>query len=149
MESQWARAQNSQHRGYQIVHIYPHDSDAFTQGLVYIDGHLYESAGQNGKSSIRMVGLPTGKVLQHYDLPAEYFGEGLTDWGNELVQLTWKNEMGFIYDRFSFTEKRRFHYTGEGWGLTHNDKYLIMSDGTAVLRFLDPNSFREGRRISV
>ena len=135
--------------GYEVVHAYPHEPDAFTQGLVYVDRHLYESTGRNGKSSIRMVDLTTGKVLQHYDLPAEYFGEGLTDWGNELVQLTWKHQTGFIYDRFSFMEKRRFRYKGEGWGLTHDNKYLIMSDGTPVLRFLDPNSFAELKRISV
>ena len=145
-----AAAQDS-HRGdgYRIVHVYPHDPDAFTQGLLFVDGHLYESTGQNGKSSIRMVDLSTGKVLQNYDLPAEYFGEGLTNWGSDLVQLTWKAETGFVYDRFSFTRKRTFHYEGEGWGLTHDHKYLIMSDGTQALRFLDPNSLREVRRISV
>lgn len=143
-------AQNAHHHdSYKIIHIYPHDSGAFTQGLIFVDGHLYESTGQNGKSSVRMVDLTTGKVLQQYDIPAQYFGEGLTDWGDQLVQLTWKNDIAFVYDRFSFTEKRRFHYTGEGWGLTHNDRYLIMSDGTAALRFLDPNSFSEVRRISV
>jgi glutamine cyclotransferase len=145
-----ATAQGSrQIDGYQIVHVYPHDPDAFTQGLVYVGGHLYESTGQNGKSSLRMVDLGTGKVLQHYDLPDQYFGEGLTDWGSDLVQLTWKAETGFVYDRFSFVQKLMFHYTGEGWGLTHDNKYLIMSDGTPVLRFLDPNSFVEVRRVSV
>ena len=134
---------------YQIVHIYPHDSGAFTQGLVYVDGQLYESTGQNGKSSIRMVDLSTGKVLQQHSLPAQYFGEGLTDWGSDLVQLTWKAQTGFVYDRFSFTQKRTFRYPGEGWGLTHDNNHLIISDGSPVLRFLDPNSFAEVRRVSI
>ena len=134
---------------YRIIHAYPHDPDAFTQGLVYVDGHLYESTGRNGKSSMRMVNLFTGEVLQQYDLPAEYFGEGLTDWDSNLVQLTWKNGVAFTYDRFSFTLKGRSHYQGEGWGLTHDDKHLIVSDGTSVLRFLDPRSFSITRRISV
>lgn len=142
---------NAQHSEdtYQVVHVYPHDPEAFTQGLVYVDGHLYESTGRNGKSSIRMVELSTGQVLQHHDLESKYFGEGLTDWGSDLVQLTWTNGMGFVYDRFSFSAKRTFHYEGEGWGLTHDDKHLILSDGTAVLRFFDPQSFKEIRRLSV
>jgi glutamine cyclotransferase len=135
--------------GYQIVRAYPHDSKAFTQGLVYVDGRLYESTGLNGRSSIRMEDLSTGRVLQDYDLPAEYFGEGLTDWGSNLVQLTWRSHKGFVYDRFSFALRRTFQYQGEGWGLTHDDKQLIMSDGTSYLRFLDPKSFRELRRIHV
>jgi glutamine cyclotransferase len=135
--------------GYQTVHTYPHDPTAFTQGLVYIEGHLYESTGLNGRSSLRMEDLYTGRVLQKYDLPAEYFGEGLTDWGSNLIQLTWKAQTGFVYDRFSFSLLRSFHYPGEGWGLTHDKTQLIMSDGTSYLRFLDPNSFREVRRIHV
>lgn len=134
---------------YQIVHTYPHDSRAFTQGLIYVDGHMYESTGLNGRSSIRMVDLSTGRVLQKYDLPAEYFGEGLTDWGSNLIQLTWRAHKGFVYDRFSFSLLRTFEYTGEGWGLTHDGRQLIMSDGTAYLRFLDPKSFRETRRVHV
>jgi glutaminyl-peptide cyclotransferase len=135
--------------GYQVAHVYAHDSKAFTQGLVYVDGHLYESTGRNGSSSLRMVDLSTGRVLQHYDLPAEYFGEGLTDWGSNLVQLTWKAHKGFVYDRFSFTLLKTFAYAGEGWGLTHDRKQLIMSDGTPYLRFLDPQTFRETRRLPV
>lgn len=135
--------------GYHIVHVYPHDPKAFTQGLIYVDGHLYESTGLNGKSSIRMVDLSTGQVLQKYDLPAEYFGEGLTDWGSNLIQLTWTAHKGFVYDRFSFSVLRTFQYTGEGWGLTHDDSQLIMSDGTSSLRFIDPKTFREIRRVRV
>jgi glutaminyl-peptide cyclotransferase len=135
--------------GYKVIHEYPHDPDAYTQGLIFLDGHLYEGTGRNGKSSIRMVELTTGRVLQRYDLPAEYFGEGLTDWGSDLIELTWKAEKGFVYDRFSFSQRSTFTYKGEGWGLTHDDQHLIMSDGSASLRFLDPKTFRETRRISV
>ena len=145
-----ANAQQSDHSdGYRIVHTYPHDPDAYTQGLVYVDSHLYESTGRYGKSSIRMVDLSTGRVLQHYDIAAKYFGEGLTSWGNDLVLLTWKAELGFVYSRSSLAWKQTFHYEGEGWGLTHDDKQLILSDGTPVLRFLDPQSFSETKRISV
>jgi glutaminyl-peptide cyclotransferase len=135
--------------GYQVLHAYPHDPDAFTQGLVYVDGHLYESTGLNGHSSIRLVDLPSGRVLQKYDLPQEYFGEGLTDWDSSLVQLTWTSGVAFVYDRFSFAPQRTFHYKGEGWGLTHDHSALIMSDGSSILRFLDAKSFRELKRISV
>ena len=98
---------------YQIIHACPHDAKAFTQGLIYVDGHLYESTGLNGRSSLRMVDLLTGRVLQKYDLPAEYFGEGLTDWGSNLVLLTWKAHKGFVYDRFSFSLLRTFQYKGD------------------------------------
>jgi len=145
-----ANAQASGHTDtYRIIHVYPHDPEAFTQGLVYVDGHLYESTGRNGKSSVRMVDLQTGRTLQHYDLPAEYFGEGLTDWGSNLVQLTWKSGKALVYDRCSMALKRTFRYEGEGWGLTHDLKQLILSDGTSVLRFLDPQSFSEMRHVSV
>jgi glutaminyl-peptide cyclotransferase len=131
------------------VHAYPHDPNAYTQGLVYVDGYLYESTGRNGKSSIRKVDLTTGRVLQHYDLAEKYFGEGLTDWDGELIQLTWKAGLGFVYERSSFAWKRSFEYSGEGWGLTHDDKQLIRSDGTAVLRFLNPQTFVETKRLTV
>lgn len=134
---------------YQVVRAFPHDAEAFTQGLVYVDGHLYESTGLNGRSSLRMVDLQTGHVLQRHDLPAEYFGEGLTNWGSSLVQLTWKAGTALVYDRFSFAVQRTLHYPGEGWGLTQDGKNLILSDGTSVLHFLDPRTFREIRRISV
>lgn len=134
---------------YEIVHVFPHDPSAFTQGLVYSDGHLYESTGLNGQSTLRMVDLSTGQILQRYNLPSEYFGEGLTDWGSQLIQLTWRNGVAFVYDRFSFSVRNTFHYKGEGWGLTHDKTSLILSDGSATLRFLDPESFREVKRISV
>lgn len=135
--------------GYRIVHIYPHDPTAFTQGLIYLDGHLYESTGLNGKSSLRMVDLETGAVLQRHDLSADLFGEGLTNWGNTLVQLTWKAHTGFVYDRRSFRLLRTFHYDGEGWGLTQDGVHIILSDGSSSLRFLDPHTFREVKRIVV
>ena len=134
---------------FTIVHSYPHDSNAFTQGLIYVDGHLYESTGENGRSSVRMVELATGRVLQEYRLPDEYFGEGLTDWGSNLLQLTWKAGKGFVYDRFSFSPRGTFAYEGEGWGLTHDGTHLILSDGTAYLRVLDPKTFRALRRLKV
>jgi glutaminyl-peptide cyclotransferase len=135
--------------GFKIVHTYPHDPNAFTQGLVFVDGHLYESTGRNGHSSVRMVDLSTGWVLKEYDLPEEYFGEGLTDWHDTLIQLTWISGVAFVYDRSTFTVRRTLHYTGEGWGLTHDSSALILSDGTSTLRFLDPNSFREIKKLHV
>jgi glutamine cyclotransferase len=134
---------------YQVTHTYPHDPQAFTQGLIFVDGYLYESTGLEGQSSLRKVDLSTGQVVQKYDLPAEYFGEGLTDWGTNLIQLTWKSNIGFVYSRYSFAPIRTFKYDGEGWGLTHDNVHLIMSDGTAYLRFLDPQTFRVTRRLHV
>lgn len=134
---------------YKVVRSYPHDTQAFTEGLLYRDGVLYESTGLNGKSSIRKVDLASGKVLQSKDIPPQYFGEGLTAWGDTLVGLTWQTQTGFVFDLKTFELKSQFAYPGEGWGLTHNGKELIMSDGTATLRFLDPKTFLEVRRIKV
>ncbi len=134
---------------YQVVHTYPHDAQAYTQGLIYLDGHLYESTGLNGQSSLRMEDLETGRVLQEQDVPGKYFAEGLAPWGSTLIQLTWQSHIAFVYDRFSFRLLRTFPYPGEGWGLTEDGKSLILSDGTADLRFLDPTTFRELRRITV
>ncbi len=134
---------------YKIIHTYPHDAQAFTQGLIYLDGHLYESTGLNGHSSLRMDDLETGRILQFQDVPSKYFAEGLTDWGSTLVQLTWETHVALVYDRFSFRFLRTLPYPGEGWGLTHDGTHLILSDGTADLRFLDPATFREVRRITV
>ncbi|HVN92538.1 MAG TPA: glutaminyl-peptide cyclotransferase [Terracidiphilus sp.] len=134
---------------YRVVHTYPHDNHAYTQGLIYKDGYLYESTGLNGHSSLRMVDLATGRVLQQVAVPSQYFAEGLTDWGSTLVQLTWQSHIGFVYDRFSFRLVRTFNYSGEGWGLTQDGHNLIMSDGSAMLRFLDPKTFREVRHIEV
>ena len=134
---------------YTIVHAYPHDQDAFTEGLEYHDGFLYESTGLNGKSSIRKVKLETGEVLQNRNISKDYFGEGITFWKDELFELTWSTEIGFVYDAKTFAAKRSFNYKGEGWALTHNSDGLIMSDGTAELRFIDPATFKEKRRITV
>ncbi len=135
--------------GYRVVHTYAHDPQAYTQGLLYEDGYLYESTGLNGRSSLRMVNLETGRVLQRADVPAQYFAEGLAAWGSTLIQITWQSHIAFVYDRFSFRVLHTLNYAGEGWGLTQNDKSLIMSDGTANLRFFDPGTFREVRHIVV
>jgi glutamine cyclotransferase len=135
--------------GYRVVKVYPHDRQAFTQGLQYVDGDLYEGTGQNGQSGIRKVKLETGEVLQHQPLDAKYFGEGITVWGSTIVQLTWQSEIGFVYDKASFKPIKSFKYVGEGWGLTHDGTRLIMSDGLSALRFLDPVSFKETGRVNV
>ncbi len=134
---------------YQLIHTYPHDPKAFTQGLIFVDGHLYESTGLTGRSSLRMVDLTTGNVLQKHVLPPDIFGEGLTDWGSTLIQLTWTSHKAFVYDRFSFSLQQTLSYKGEGWGLTHDETQLILSDGTANLTFLDPKSFRVIRKLRV
>lgn len=134
---------------YRVIHSYPHDQQAFTQGLIYLDGHLYESTGIEGKSSLREEDLETGRIVQFHEVPTKYFAEGLTDWGNTLIQLTWQSHIAFVYDRATFHFVRSFTYDGEGWGLTHDAKNLILSDGSSSLRFLDPATFRETRRINV
>jgi glutamine cyclotransferase len=136
---------------YRVVKVYPHDRGAFTQGLQYVDGVLYEGTGQHGQSGIRKVKLETGEVLQHQPLDAKYFGEGITVWADTIVQLTWQSELGFVYDRNTFKQLRTFTYPGEGWGLTHDGTRLIMSDGDArgALRFLDPKTFKETGRLVV
>lgn len=134
---------------YQIINAYPHDPNAFTQGLVFQRGVLYEGTGRNGYSSIRLTDLETGSVLHQRDLDAEYFGEGITIWQDRLIQLTWQSGVGFIYDLATFAPLGSFSYPGEGWGLTHDDQRLIMSDGTDVIRFLDLESLTENGRIQV
>lgn len=135
--------------GYQIQRVYPHDPDAFTQGLQFIDGALYEGTGLNGRSSIRKVALDTGTVLQKRDVAERYFGEGITVWKSELFELTWQAGVAFVYDKTTFEPRRTITYTGEGWGLTHDGTHLIMSDGSSELRVLDPATFAERRRIKV
>jgi glutamine cyclotransferase len=134
---------------YTVVHSYPHDPDAFTEGLEFHDGFLYESTGLNGKSSIRKVKLETGEVLQNRNLSRDYFGEGITFWKDDLFQLTWISEIAFVSDAKTFASKKSFNYKGEGWALTHNTEELVMSDGTPQLRFIDPVTFKERRRITV
>jgi glutamine cyclotransferase len=135
--------------GYRVVHAYPHDPQAFTQGLIYLDGHLYESTGLTGRSSLRMVDLETGRVEQRIDLPSQDFAEGLAPWGSTLVQLTWQNHVAFVYDRFSFRQLSTIPCPWEGWGLTEDGKSLILSDGSSTLRFIDPANFHELREIVV
>ena len=126
---------------YEVVQAYDHDPLSFTQGLVFEDGIFYESAGLYGQSSLRKVDLATGEVLQQVDLPAVYFAEGLTAWGAQLIQLTWQEHSGFIYDKDSFSQIGAFEYATEGWGLTQDGERLIMSDGSSTLFFLDPETF--------
>jgi glutaminyl-peptide cyclotransferase len=129
--------------------MYPHDVHAFTEGLLYLNGVLYESTGLEGHSSIRKVQLESGRVLQKIDIAPQYFGEGIVVWHHELISLTWKSHVGFVFDLATLRQRRRFHYPGEGWALTQDGKRLIMSDGTADLRFLDPSSLRETGRLHV
>jgi glutamine cyclotransferase len=135
--------------GYRVVHVFPHDPEAFTQGLVYLDGVLYEGTGLNGRSTIRKVRLENGEVLQIQKLESQYFGEGITVFGGTLFELTWQSGIGFLYDRASFQRTGTFNYRGEGWGLTHDGHRLIMSDGSAYLRFLDPATQKELSRLQV
>jgi glutaminyl-peptide cyclotransferase len=135
--------------GYTVVNTYPHDPAAFTEGLFYLNGFLYESTGLEGKSDIRKVQLTTGKVLQRRPLDAKYFGEGIIAWKGRLAELTWQSQIGFTYDLSTFKPRASFRYMGEGWALTHDDHRLIMSDGTPELRFLDPETLAETGRLKV
>jgi glutamine cyclotransferase len=135
--------------GYKVVRSYPHDRQAFTQGLEFVDGVLYESTGLNGRSGIRKVNLTTGEVLKVQPLDAAYFGEGITVWKNRIVQLTWQSGLGFVYDRDTIQQQRTFRYSGEGWGLTHDGKRLFMSDGTETLRLLDPEKLAQVGSLTV
>jgi glutaminyl-peptide cyclotransferase len=135
--------------GYRVIKSYPHDRTAFTQGLEYRDGFLYEGTGKVGNSSLRKVDLATGRVLQKYDLPQPYFGEGITVVNQQILELTWQSQSGFIYDKSSFRVLRSFNYPGEGWGLTNDGKQIYMSDGSAQIRVWDPATLKEVRRITV
>jgi glutamine cyclotransferase len=135
--------------GYRVVRTYPHDPTAFTQGLLYADGFLYESTGRHGASTLRKVRLETGEVVQEHRLPDKYFGEGLVLWKDRLIQLTYEERVGFVYDRASFKLLREVRYPTEGWGITHDGRRLIMSDGSATLFFRDPETFRELGRVVV
>lgn len=135
--------------GYRVVNVYPHDRQAYTQGLIWCDGFLYEGTGLHGASSLRKVHLDTGRVVEKHSLDWQYFGEGITEWGGRLLQLTWNSNLGFIYDRSGLKVRGTFRYPGEGWGLTHDRDRLIMSDGTATLRLLDPKTLRETGRLNV
>jgi len=135
--------------GYQIVHAYPHDSKAFTEGLFFLNGYLFESTGLEGRSSVRKEKLETGQVVEKHDLSPAYFGEGIVDWKDKLVQLTYRTEKGFVYDLSTFKEEKTFGYHGEGWGLTQDGHHIIMSDGTPRIRFIDPVTLKETGHITV
>jgi glutamine cyclotransferase len=137
--------------GYKVVRSYPHDRGAYTQGFQYFDGFIYEGTGLNGRSSIRKVRLDTGEVLQVRAIDQQYFGEGIVIWKDRLIQLTWRSEIGFVYAKDTFQPIRTFTYTGEGWGLTHDGRRLIMSDGSesGTLRFLDPETLRPTGTLAV
>jgi len=135
--------------GYQIIHTYPHDPAAFTQGLVYLNGFLYESTGIQGQSTFRKVNLTTGQVLQSKPMDEQYFGEGLAILAGKAYQLTWLDQQGFVYDVQSFGDLSTFTYTGQGWGLTTDGHSLIMSNGSNRLTFLNPNTMTVERTIDV
>ncbi|MGD0978077.1 MAG: glutaminyl-peptide cyclotransferase [Candidatus Bathyarchaeia archaeon] len=134
---------------FSVVNVYPHDTNAFTEGLVFENGFLYESTGLYGNSSLRRVDLETGKVLQVHTLQAQYFGEGIAIVGDEIVQLTWQSHVSFVYDKATFSLLQEFEYPTEGWGLTYDGKRLIMSDGTSNLYFLDPVTFKRIGQVAV
>jgi glutaminyl-peptide cyclotransferase len=133
----------------EVVHRYPHDPTAFTEGLEWDDGTMYESTGIVGQSSIRRTDLATGTTLARVQLPAPHFGEGITVFHGTLYELTWTEGIGFRYDPKTLAKRGQFTYSGEGWGLTHDDRSLIMSDGTNVLRYIDPATFHVQRTLAV
>jgi glutaminyl-peptide cyclotransferase len=134
---------------FRVSATYPHDRRAFTEGLFYLDGHLYESTGLEGKSTISKVDLTSGKALKSLTLPPRLFGEGMVNWRNQIISVTWKTGIGFRWNLTTFAPVSRFTYKGEGWGLTQDGSNLILSDGTPTLRFLDPETFAERKRVSV
>jgi glutamine cyclotransferase len=142
-------AQGPQVYGYKVLNTYPHDPQAFTEGLIFHNGTLYESTGLYGQSSLRQVDLETGRVLQERRLSPQYFAEGLTTWNGQFLQLTWKSHLGLVWNLDNFTVVGTFAYPSEGWGITHDGQSLIMSDGTSILYFLDPQTFQEVRQIEV
>ncbi|MBX7254002.1 MAG: glutaminyl-peptide cyclotransferase, partial [Candidatus Promineofilum sp.] len=134
---------------FEIINTYPHDPTAFTEGLVFLDGKLYEGTGRWGESVLREVALETGAVLRNVALDPQYFGEGIVVFNDRIYQLTWQEGAGFVYDRATFAPLQTFNYTHEGWGITHDGTRLIMSDGTPVIRFWDPETLQETGRITV
>ncbi len=135
--------------GYKVVAKYPHSTGNYTEGFFYLDGMFYEGTGMKGRSAVIVTEPGTGRVLQRRDLPPQYFGEGIVDWGPNIYEWTWKSQVCFVYDRFSLREVKQFTYSGEGWGMTRTATELITSDGTATLRFRNPATFRETRHILV
>src|SRR6266567_1681598 len=135
--------------GYKVVAKYPHSTDSYTEGLLYLNGLFYEGTGLKGHSALVAIQPETGEPVQRLDLAPQYFGEGIVDWGPNIYEWTWQSHVCFVYDRFSLQTIKQFTYTGEGWGMTRTTKELITSDGTATLRFRDPNTFRETRHVLV
>lgn len=135
--------------GYKVIHAYPHDHNAFTQGLAFDNGYLYEGTGFYGHSTLRRVELTTGEILQIRELHTRFFGEGVTIYENRIIQLTWRSNIGFVYDKNSFDLLQTFNYPSDGWGITHDGQHLIMSDGTATLHYLEPDTFTEIGSIEV
>ncbi|MFW5714064.1 MAG: glutaminyl-peptide cyclotransferase [Brevefilum sp.] len=138
-----------EHMTYEVLNAYPHDPEAFTQGLIFLDGFLYESTGLYGESTLRKVVLETGEVLEKIDLSPDYFAEGLTVWKDTLIQLTWREGTGYVYSLSDFSLLQNFTYPTEGWGLTQDGERLIMSDGSATLFFLDPETFLAEESVTV
>src|SRR5271168_2187852 len=135
--------------GYKVVAKYPHSTDSYTEGFLCLNGMFWEGTGIEGRSAVMASDPQTGKTLQRRDLSSQYFGEGIVDWGPNIYEWTWKSHVCFVYDRFSLQLIKQFTYTGEGWGMTRTAKELITSDGTATLRFRDPETFKETRHIVV
>jgi glutamine cyclotransferase len=133
---------------YKVIARYPHSTSSYTEGFFFRDGLFYEGTGIKGHSQV-LIYEPSGKIAQHYDVPPQYFGEGIVDWGDNLLEWTWQSNVGVVLDRASLRPIRQFHYTGEGWGMTRTDRELITSDGTAILRFRNPDTFDETRMIVV
>jgi glutamine cyclotransferase len=134
---------------YKVVETYTHDRKAFTQGLTYENGIMYEGTGLYGHSTLRKIDQATGNILQIIEIPAEFFGEGVTVYGDKIIQLTYKSGVGFVYSKESFELMRKFNYSTEGWGITHDGDRLIISDGTATLYFLNPDTFEQIGRVEV
>lgn len=134
---------------YRVVNAYPHDRGASTQGLVFEDGFLYEGTGLRGQSTLRKADLKTGEILRVHELAERFFGEGIAIYENKIVQLTWESNTGFVYEKDSFELLQEFSYATEGWGITYDGSYLIMSDGTSTLHFLDPETFEEVNQVEV
>lgn len=135
--------------GYNVVAKYPHSIESYTEGFFYLDGVFYEGTGRTGQSAVMSYDPKTGNVVMRHDLPPEYFGEGIVDWGPYILEWTWKSHICFVYDRLTLQPVTQFNYDGEGWGMTRTSTELITSDGSATLRFRDPNTFQETRHILV
>jgi glutaminyl-peptide cyclotransferase len=144
-----AQSKSTPRYGVEVVRSYPHNPNSFTQGLLFRDGQLYESTGLEGRSSVLLVRLETGVAQQEEALPAQYFGEGIVDWDDKIIQLTWQHGVGFVRDRKTLALLSTFRYPGEGWGLARDAKRIIMSDGTSQLRFLDPATLKETGRLNI